>query len=121
MFGQLDPSAWANLISTLGFPIFVTLASAWAFLAGKVHSASEVEARERSIARLEAQVDKFTEQYETVVLPTVNSALHAIQQATSIIESTTATTRDTKLSFERLEEVARRVEQMLIRLSAERP
>lgn len=102
-----------SLISSLGFPIFVAVASAWAFLTGKIHSSSDMEERSRSIARLESQVDAYAAQYETKVLPIMNEAVISIRQMATVIEMSTNASTETSHALATISQTLARLEESM--------
>lgn len=91
---------WPSIVQTLGFPTVVAAVVGWVVVSGKVPRESEIktlvaiiESKDKEKERLEAQVDAFAKQYETVVLPTVHDAIGAIRETSKVIEQQTNATR----------------------------
>ena len=107
---QVSSADWIQVVQTLGFPIVVAGVVGWVVLTGKVPRETEIktllsliEAKDKERERLEAQVDSFARQYETVVLPTVHDAISAIRDTSRIIEQQTIAARATEETLKRLE------------------
>lgn len=101
---------WPSIIQTLGFPTVVAAVVGWVVVSGKVPRESEIktlvaiiESKNKEKERLEAQVDAFAKQYETVVLPTVHDAIGAIRETSKVIEQQTNATRQAEDALRRME------------------
>lgn len=105
---------WIQIVQTLGFPTVVAGVVGWVVVSGKVPREVEIrtllqiiEGKDHEKQRLEAQVDAFSKQYETVVLPTVHDAIGAIREAAKVIEGQTAAIRTAEESLRRMEATIR--------------
>lgn len=76
----------ADLVKTLGFPIVVALFALWLIGSGKIPRQSEIDNLREDKKRLEAQVDAFSKQYETVVIPTMHDTVTTVQQVAAASE-----------------------------------
>lgn len=101
---------WPSIIQTLGFPTVVAAVVGWVVVSGRVPRESEIktllaiiEAKDKEKERLEAQVDAFSKQYETVVLPTVHDAIGAIRETSKVIEQQTSAMRQAEDALRRME------------------
>lgn len=114
LFAQSASADWVSIIQTLGFPTVVACVVGWVVLSGKVPREAEIktlvsiiEAKDKEKERLEAQVDAFARQYETVVLPTVHDAIGAIRETSKVIEQQTNATRTAEEALRRMESTLR--------------
>lgn len=123
-FAQAGAGELGDWVSRLGFPVMVVLAA----MLGKIRFEPEVAGLRDTIAagtnrelRLEAQVDAFSDQYETVVLPTVHEALAVVRQSAASIQASTETATHQVEALARLEAGVRAIEVSLHVLATERP
>lgn len=108
---------WVQIVQTLGFPTVVAAVVGWVVLSGKVPREAEIQnfkdiiaAKDREKERLEAQVDSFAKQYETIVLPAVHDAINSIRETARVIEQQTAAARAAGETIRRLEDTVRSLE-----------
>lgn len=111
---------WPQIIQTLGFPTVVAAVVGWVVVSGKIPREAEIQtfkeiiaSKDREKERVEAQVDSFAKQYETVVLPAVHDAIASIRETAKVIEGQTSAARAATETIKRLDETVRQLERSL--------
>lgn len=117
---QAAPADWIAVVQALGFPTVVAAVVGWVVLSGKIPREAEIQTlrdiigtKDRERERLEAQVDSFAKQYETIVLPAVHDAISSIRETAKVIEQQTEAARHAGDTIRRMDETIRGLERSL--------
>lgn len=120
LLAQAAPSEWISVVQALGFPTVVAAVVGWVVLSGKIPREAEIQTlrdiittKDRERERLEAQVDSFAKQYETIVLPAVHDAITSIRETAKVIEQQTTAARQAGETIRRMDENIRGLERSL--------
>lgn len=119
LIAQVAATDWLQVVQALGFPTVVAAVVGWVVVSGKVPREAEIQtlrdilaSKDRERERLEAQVDAFAKQYETIVLPAVHDAIASIRETAKVIEQQTAAARTAGETIKHMDETLRQMDRM---------